>query len=201
MIVRPMVTLQQESDDLLLTGSGKAIPFFRAVYVKWINLREQLYHRIYGSSCCVGGLAKSQSVPERIPAASKKKKIGQFSEYKKSQWSSSPEAMEKNVSICHSLDTNLSSATNTVTEGMKLQEENCNNSFVNQGVIAWNEMRRQWIGDKSKRSHRAPREPVISWSSTYEDLLATSQPFSQPIALSEMVDFLVDIWHEEGLYD
>ncbi|MQL78747.1 hypothetical protein Taro_011198, partial [Colocasia esculenta] len=40
-----------------------------------------------------------------------------------------------------------------------------------------------------------------SWCTAYEDLLSTNQPFPQPIPLAEMVDFLVDIWHEEGLYD
>ncbi|RVW39108.1 hypothetical protein CK203_084118 [Vitis vinifera] len=36
---------------------------------------------------------------------------------------------------------------------------------------------------------------------TYEDLLSTNEPFSEPIPLTEMVDFLVDIWQDEGLYD
>ncbi|CAA2984319.1 Hypothetical predicted protein, partial [Olea europaea subsp. europaea] len=39
------------------------------------------------------------------------------------------------------------------------------------------------------------------WSMTYEDLLSTNDPFSEPIPLPEMVDFLVDIWHDEGLFD
>ncbi|KAA3481613.1 zinc finger protein [Gossypium australe] len=40
-----------------------------------------------------------------------------------------------------------------------------------------------------------------SWSTTYEELLSTNEPFSEPIPLPEMVDFLVDIWHDDGLYD
>ncbi|KAL6578100.1 hypothetical protein OROMI_010428 [Orobanche minor] len=39
------------------------------------------------------------------------------------------------------------------------------------------------------------------WSTTYEDLLSTQEAFPEPIPLSEMVDFLVDIWHDEGLFD
>ncbi|XP_064945000.1 uncharacterized protein LOC103970185 isoform X3 [Musa acuminata AAA Group] len=148
--------------------------------------------------CCVGGLAKPQSLPERTPMASKKINIGHFSAHKESQWSSSPEAMENNISISHSLETNFSLAPNAANEIMMLPEENHNNLFTNQ---AWNEMRREWVGDQSKRSHMAPREPTISWSTTYEDLVSTTQPFPQPIPLSEMVDFLVDVWHEEGLYD
>eukprot|EP01018_Ginkgo_biloba_P020486 Gb_20416 [translate_table: standard] len=42
---------------------------------------------------------------------------------------------------------------------------------------------------------------LCSWSTTYDDLLATNQPFPQPVPLPEMIDFLVDIWHEEGLYE
>uniref|UniRef100_A0A7N0UDF8 Gag1-like clamp domain-containing protein n=1 Tax=Kalanchoe fedtschenkoi TaxID=63787 RepID=A0A7N0UDF8_KALFE len=68
--------------------------------------------------------------------------------------------------------------------------------------ISWNENRKQWVGDRShRRRNRVPDEPIISWSSTYEDLLWTGNVFDKAIPLSEMVDFLVDIWHDEGLYD
>ena len=36
---------------------------------------------------------------------------------------------------------------------------------------------------------------------TYEDLLLTNRPFPVPVPLQEMVDLLVDVWDEEGLYD
>ncbi|CAL5082935.1 unnamed protein product [Urochloa decumbens] len=68
-------------------------------------------------------------------------------------------------------------------------------------AVAWAEMRRQWVGHQAEVLKKTAREPVISWSTTYDDLLSTSAHFPQPIPLSEMVDFLVDIWHEEGLYD
>lgn len=29
----------------------------------------------------------------------------------------------------------------------------------------------------------------------------TSAPFDQPVPLAEMIDFLVDVWDEDGLYD
>lgn len=73
--------------------------------------------------------------------------------------------------------------------------------FINHAVIAWHESRRKWIGDPSQRSQRTSRDPIISWSMTYEDLLSTCDPFSETISLTEMVDFLVDIWHDEGLFD
>ncbi|KAL8518064.1 hypothetical protein ACS0TY_009376 [Phlomoides rotata] len=73
--------------------------------------------------------------------------------------------------------------------------------FVNNAATAWNESRRKWIGNVSQRLDRAPKDPIISWSTTYEDLLSTNELFPEPIPLPEMVDFLVDIWHDEGLFD
>ncbi|PPR80558.1 hypothetical protein GOBAR_AA40157 [Gossypium barbadense] len=37
-------------------------------------------------------------------------------------------------------------------------------------------------------------------NASYESLLGTRNPFPRPILLSEMVDFLVEVWEEEGLY-
>ncbi|GAB4836406.1 hypothetical protein Ancab_001318 [Ancistrocladus abbreviatus] len=73
--------------------------------------------------------------------------------------------------------------------------------FVNHAAIAWHENRRKWVGDRSQRCKRGPKESVISWSMAYEDLLSTNEPFEEPIPLPEMVDFLVDIWYDEGLFD
>ncbi|XP_071732967.1 uncharacterized protein [Rutidosis leptorrhynchoides] len=90
-------------------------------------------------------------------------------------------------------------------EARKHPESNASNTstFINHGMIAWTESRRKWVGDKSQRSRRrsTPEDPVISWSTTYEDLLSNTDSFPEPIPLSEMVDFLVDIWLDEGLYD
>ncbi|XP_022144600.1 uncharacterized protein LOC111014243 isoform X2 [Momordica charantia] len=74
-------------------------------------------------------------------------------------------------------------------------------TFVNHAEIDWHERRREWVGDRSENGQRAPMEPILSWTTTYEDLLLSAEPFEQPIPLAEMVDFLVDIWHEDGLYD
>ncbi|KAI3973960.1 hypothetical protein MKX01_030536 [Papaver californicum] len=74
--------------------------------------------------------------------------------------------------------------------------------FVNHGVLLWKQVREQWLGNKKsdKRSAKG-REPRLSWNATYEGLLGTNKPFARPIPLSEMVDFLVDVWEQEGLYD
>ncbi|EXB88198.1 hypothetical protein L484_011627 [Morus notabilis] len=68
-------------------------------------------------------------------------------------------------------------------------------------LLLWNQTRQQWLGNKSSQNKMQIREPRISWNATYESLLGTLKPFPQPIPLSEMIDFLVDIWEQEGLYD
>ncbi|KAG5390849.1 hypothetical protein IGI04_032390 [Brassica rapa subsp. trilocularis] len=41
-----------------------------------------------------------------------------------------------------------------------------------------------------------------SWdAASYDSLLGSNKLFSQPIPLNEMVDFLVEVWEQEGLYD
>ncbi|KAJ6915152.1 hypothetical protein NC651_017209 [Populus alba x Populus x berolinensis] len=39
----------------------------------------------------------------------------------------------------------------------------------------------------------------VSWNATYESLLGSNRPLSRPVPLAEMVDFLVDVWEQEGL--
>ncbi|XP_052200545.1 uncharacterized protein LOC127806957 [Diospyros lotus] len=86
-------------------------------------------------------------------------------------------------------------------EVKKPTDNNATTVFVNHAAIAWQQNRREWIGSQSRRSRRMPKDPIISWSTTYEDLLCTNVPFPKPIPLPEMVDFLVDIWYDEGLYE
>ncbi|XP_019443374.1 PREDICTED: uncharacterized protein LOC109347778 isoform X1 [Lupinus angustifolius] len=74
--------------------------------------------------------------------------------------------------------------------------------FVNHGLTLWNQSRQHWVGNKKPEARTQQlREPKLSWNASYESLLGNNKPFRQPIPLSEMVDFLVDIWEQEGLYD
>ncbi|KAI4329334.1 hypothetical protein L6164_021609 [Bauhinia variegata] len=88
--------------------------------------------------------------------------------------------------------------------------------FVNHGLILWNQTRQRWVGNKrSENRAQQLQEPKLStyclclakhlwlcsWNATYESLLGSNKPFTQPIPLAEMVDFLVDVWEQEGLYD
>ncbi|RLM77877.1 uncharacterized protein C2845_PM12G06020 [Panicum miliaceum] len=75
------------------------------------------------------------------------------------------------------------------------------NEFVNQGPLLWHQTRQQWIGKRRHNSQSQSQEPKISRNATYESLLGSSKSFAQPIPLSEMVDFLVMSWEQEGLYD
>jgi hypothetical protein len=95
--------------------------------------------------------------------------------------------------------------------------------FVNHRLIAWEQRRKDWVsaggaaagagtgegaeggsnggnggGSKPPRAHR---RPVLSADATYDDLLTSSRPFPKPVPLNEMVDFLVEVWDEDGLYD
>ncbi|VVB05708.1 unnamed protein product [Arabis nemorensis] len=74
-------------------------------------------------------------------------------------------------------------------------------TLVNHGAKMWQENREKWVGDQSGQRKKTAKDQIISWSTTYEDLLSTHEPFSESIPLPEMVDFLVDIWYDEGLYD
>ncbi|KAL6141922.1 hypothetical protein ACLB2K_060208 [Fragaria x ananassa] len=102
--------------------------------------------------------------------------------------------METNGSISNSPESQPSDASDSTNKTEKVV-------FINHAEIAWQARRREWVGDQSQKSQRAPRELIMSWTTTYEDLLLTTEPFQEPIPLVEMVDFLVDIWLEEGLYD
>ncbi|EXB96196.1 hypothetical protein L484_017045 [Morus notabilis] len=86
--------------------------------------------------------------------------------------------------------------------GKKTAEKEMKTSVsINYGATAWHENRKKWVGDKSQHTKRNEKDPIISWTTSYDDLLSSNAPFSEPIPLPEMVDFLVDIWQDEGLFD
>ncbi|XP_064939661.1 uncharacterized protein LOC135584454 isoform X1 [Musa acuminata AAA Group] len=158
------------------------------------------YVNLASMGCCLGIQAETRSNSERTLMSSFWR--DQSSRCWIRQWSSSSREMENDFGNFNSLDAHRPLCLTSVSKDMKVPLENKNNHpFINQAALAWNEMRQEWVGDQSKSCRRIPREPSISWCSTYDDLLSTSQPFPESIPLSEMVDFLVDIWHEEGLYD
>ncbi|XP_057421353.1 uncharacterized protein LOC130715293 isoform X2 [Lotus japonicus] len=73
--------------------------------------------------------------------------------------------------------------------------------FVNEGLLLWNESRLQWVGSgRSKKQTQQKRDPKLNWNTSYESLIGTRQPFPKSVPLSEMVEFLVDVWEREGMY-
>ncbi|XVF34652.1 hypothetical protein REPUB_Repub18cG0077200 [Reevesia pubescens] len=78
----------------------------------------------------------------------------------------------------------------------------CHIHKIYKSLILWNQTRLQWIGNSKPTNHtQQSREPILSWNATYESLLGTRNPFPRSIPLSEMIDFLVEVWEQEGLYD
>ena len=75
-------------------------------------------------------------------------------------------------------------------------------SFVNHRLAAWRRRARRGSPRKTARDDRKrPRRPVLSADATYDELLTSSRPFARPVPLAEMVEFLVEVWDEDGLYD
>ncbi|GER44128.1 hypothetical protein STAS_21022 [Striga asiatica] len=76
-------------------------------------------------------------------------------------------------------------------------------TFVNHGLLLWNQEREKWIGSKKDvtRSKKWRKRFCCGESSAYDKMLGKKKPFPHPIPLHEMVDFVVDIWEQEGLYD
>ncbi|KAL8136863.1 hypothetical protein V2J09_002864 [Rumex salicifolius] len=116
-------------------------------------------------------------------------------------WTSSMNDIDMNANLSqrmHSSTTSNSSLRCDVTSTVT----NSHPEFTNHGLCLWNETRTNWTGGQRqlKSSHQGLGRMIGIYSS-YESLLGTNRPFRKPIPLSEMVEFLVDIWDEEGLYD
>ncbi|KAL1565048.1 hypothetical protein AAHA92_07317 [Salvia divinorum] len=82
--------------------------------------------------------------------------------------------------------------------------------FANHGLILWNESREKWIGDKkiTTRSQllrslklRKLQLFCVNSSKGMHRMLRSTEPFPRPVPLGEMVDFLVNVWDGEGMYD
>ncbi|RCV04983.1 hypothetical protein SEVIR_1G044600v4 [Setaria viridis] len=116
-------------------------------------------------------------------------------------WSSSPHEMENSALQSRHSMSSISTAAQPNDQHAAGSSSNPN-EFVNQGLLQWHQTRQQWIGKRKRNSQgQQSREPKISHYATYESLLGSTKPFAQSIPLSEMVDFLVVSWEQEGLYD
>jgi len=117
-------------------------------------------------------------------------------------WSTSTCDLDNSTVQSQRSISSISTSNQALNCGSGIGSMSSNSDFVNNGLLLWNQTRLQWIGSSRSRDHtQRSREPRLSWNATYESLLGTRQPFPQPIPVSEMIDFLVDIWEQEGLYD
>nr|GMD37318.1 Prickle-like protein [Ipomoea batatas] len=157
--------------------------------------------RRHGSSGCIGCDNKAKLILSSNKSLRRQKIKGSKAPVRSTSedfWTTSTRDMDTNViqsrgsisSISTSAqahDAHSSGSTNTPSE------------FVNHGLNQWNQIRQQWVGSKKPENQSQElREPRLSWNATYDSLLASNKPFAQPIPLPEMIDFLVDIWEQDG---
>ncbi|KAK6140698.1 hypothetical protein DH2020_025550 [Rehmannia glutinosa] len=116
-------------------------------------------------------------------------------------WSPSSGEMDNSAFPSHRSISSISTSNQTLDTHSNADGTSNPSEFVNHGLLLWNQTRQQWVGNKGSQKLEQAREPKLSWNATYESLLGTNKPFPQPIPLAEMVDFLVDVWEQEGLYD
>ncbi|WJX84664.1 hypothetical protein P8452_67214 [Trifolium repens] len=74
-------------------------------------------------------------------------------------------------------------------------------AYVNHAEIAWNQMRNEWVGDRSKKIQRPPEASTICLTASSDHMLFSGEPFHPPIPLPVMVDYLVKMWDDEGLFE
>ncbi|CAA3007846.1 Hypothetical predicted protein [Olea europaea subsp. europaea] len=172
--------------------------------VQYSSFRSWINHFLACMGRCFGCCAKSQPIIA-VDEPSKGLRI-QGQEVKKPSisedfWSTSTCDMDNSqVHSQRSLSSiSLSNQSLNLYSGTG-STSNCT-EFVNHGLSRWNQTRLLWNGSTKSQSKGKVQEPVLNWNASYESLLGTSKRFPQPIPLSEMVEFLVDIWEQEGMYD
>ncbi|KAH1066515.1 hypothetical protein J1N35_031502 [Gossypium stocksii] len=117
-------------------------------------------------------------------------------------WTTSTCDMDNSAVQSQGSISSISTSHQTLDPNGNAASANDPSEFVNHGLILWNQTRQRWVGNKkSENQPQRAREPKLNWNATYESLLGSNKLFPQPIPLSEMIDFLVDVWEQEGLYD
>ncbi|XP_054798754.1 uncharacterized protein LOC129303453 isoform X3 [Prosopis cineraria] len=167
--------------------------FFRAFVLSIVEKLEFIFKRPFRSRGCIG----YSTIPRANTLMDGASEVQTVKEDKRSEDLSSSCTFEMDQSAAQSIGTpNLPSVPQTSAD-----PQSDHIDFVNRGLLLWNQMREQWI--QKGRSERRPQvgEPRISEDDTYDSLLGSNEPFPQPIPLGDMVDFLVDVWDQEGLYD
>ncbi|XP_022721222.1 uncharacterized protein LOC111278824 isoform X2 [Durio zibethinus] len=117
-------------------------------------------------------------------------------------WTTSTCDMDNSAVRSQGSISSISASNQTLDPHGSAASANVPSEFVNHGLLLWNQTRQLWVGNrKCENRLRRVQEPKLNWNATYESLLGSNKPFPQPIPLPEMIDFLVDVWEKEGLYD
>ncbi|XVF26584.1 hypothetical protein REPUB_Repub14bG0030300 [Reevesia pubescens] len=117
-------------------------------------------------------------------------------------WTTSTCDMDNNAVQSQGSISSISTSNQTLDPNGSAASADAPSEFVNHGLLVWSQTRQRWVGNKMTENRpQQVQEPKLNWNATYESLLGSNKPFPQPIPLSEMMDFLVDVWEQEGLYD
>ncbi|GAB2275466.1 hypothetical protein Dimus_010224 [Dionaea muscipula] len=158
---------------------------------------------IHGSRGCLGCCAEPRLVVAVDEPSKGLKILGKAvkkASVSEDFWSISRGEME-NSTVQSQRSISSISTVNQILDRSSTGSSSNPSEFVNHGLLLWGQVRQQWVGDKKDQDQTKIQEPILSWNPTYESLLGTTKPFPQPIPLPEMVDFLVQVWEQEGLYD
>ncbi|KAA8541912.1 hypothetical protein F0562_023064 [Nyssa sinensis] len=157
---------------------------------------------MHGSSGCLGRNTKPKLISSIDEPLKRKRPQGQIVSkafISEDFWTTSTCEMDNSAVQSRG---SISSISTTTIDPHGASSGNIPSEFVNHGLLLWNQTRQQWVGNKRPESGAQQlREPKLSWNATYDSLLGSNKPFAQRVPLSEMVDFLVDIWEQEGMYD
>ncbi|XP_010687978.2 uncharacterized protein LOC104902025 isoform X2 [Beta vulgaris subsp. vulgaris] len=157
------------------------------------------------SSSCLGSCSKPKHAPSVDDHAPKGLQCqGQVVEkvsLSDDFWGTSTGDIDNPIGLSQRSISSISTSNVSFHSDLGSASMNSHNDFVNHGLLLWTQNRIQWIAaTKSNEAHQA-LGPTISLNATYDSLLSSRERFRRPIPLSEMVEFLVDVWEQEGLYD
>ncbi|KAG9154053.1 hypothetical protein Leryth_000546 [Lithospermum erythrorhizon] len=158
---------------------------------------------LYGSRSCLGCFAKSDFIisakkPSKAPKTQGRVKRSHTAE---DFWSSSACEMDNSAFPSQRSMSSISTSNPATDPHCTPGSSSDPPAYVNHGLLLWKQTRQQWTGNKGSKPHTQTQEPKLRWNATYESLLGTNKPFPQPIPLPEMINFLVEVWEQEGLYD
>ncbi|KAL3721095.1 hypothetical protein ACJRO7_005853 [Eucalyptus globulus] len=156
---------------------------------------------MHGSSCFGCCLKPKPTTALDVPSKGSEIHDHKLKKPSKSEdfWSSSTFDMDNSAAQSQGSISSISTSNPTIDP--QAGNPGTPSEFVNHGLILWNQNRQCWRSNKRSENQTQQVQPKLNWSATYDNLLGSDKPFPHPIPLSEMVDFLVDTWEQEGLYD